>query len=237
MAKKKLAPRKVAAKKPKAKKAPQAKPSQKKPLVAKKPAQKSKPKNSPAARSSPKSVKGGVKAPAKTTAKSKTKVKSDASNETLLHVGDLAPAFSAPNENGETVSSDSLRGKKLVLYFYPKDDTPGCTQESCDFRDHFARVKSSGAEVLGVSRDSAKSHARFKEKHSFPFSLLSDEDGKICEAFGVWKEKFLYGRKYMGIERTTFLIDFSSDENGRILKVYPKVKVQGHVDQILEDLK
>jgi peroxiredoxin Q/BCP len=155
------------------------------------------------------------------------------SKESLLHSGDNAPPFSAPNEKGEVVSLKSFLGQKLVLYFYPKDDTPGCTQESCDFRDSFSRLKKQGVCVVGVSRDSVKSHLKFKEKYGFLFSLLSDEDGKICEAYGVWKEKNLYGRKYMGIERTTFLID----EKGKITRVYPKVKVAGHVDEILEELK
>jgi peroxiredoxin Q/BCP len=166
-------------------------------------------------------------------AKKKDAVDATSSGATLLHAGEMAPPFSVQNEKGEVVSLKALRGKKVILYFYPKDATPGCTQEGCDFRDNFARLKKLGAEVYGVSRDSAKSHAKFQEKQSFPFSLLADEDGKVCEAYGVWKEKSLYGRKYMGIERSTFVID----ENGRLLKVYPKVKVAGHVDQVLEDLK
>ncbi len=152
--------------------------------------------------------------------------------ETLLKAGDTAPSFTLLNENGETVSLSSHRGKKVILYFYPKDSTPGCTQESCDFRDNFARVKSKGAVVYGISRDSVKSHQKFQSKYSFPFSLLSDEDGRVCEAYGVWKEKNLYGRKYMGIERTTFLIDGT----GKVQKVYPKVKVTGHVDEVIGDL-
>jgi len=153
--------------------------------------------------------------------------------ETSLKVGKKAPAFKVPNEAGEMVSLASLKGKKVVLYFYPKDMTPGCTQESCDFRDSFARLKKLGVKVYGVSRDSVASHTKFIAKNELPFSLLSDESGKMTEAYGVWKEKSLYGRKYMGIERTTVIID----EDGKIEKVYPKVSVKGHVDQVLEDLK
>ena len=152
--------------------------------------------------------------------------------ESLLQAGDMAPPFSLQNEKGQVISLKSLLGKKVILYFYPKDDTPGCTQESCDFKDHFGRFKKLSVLVFGVSRDSVKSHAKFQEKHEFPFSLLSDETGVTTERYGVWKEKSMYGRKYMGIERSTFLID----EKGRILKVYPKVKVGGHVEQVLEAL-
>lgn len=151
----------------------------------------------------------------------------------FLKVGAKAPAFSVPNETGEMISLKSLQGKVVVLYFYPKDHTPGCTQESCDFRDNFARVKSSGAVVFGVSRDSISSHEKFKNKLALPFSLLSDEAGEMLEAYGVWKEKNLYGRKYMGIERTTVIIN----RDGKVAYTYPKVSVKGHVDQVLEDLK
>lgn len=153
-----------------------------------------------------------------------------------LKAGDRAPAFSMPADGGETISLSQFAGKTVVLYFYPKDSTPGCTQESCDFRDSFSRVKSKGAVVLGVSKDSVKSHEKFKAKYSFPFPLLSDEKAGVCEKYGVWVEKNLYGRNYMGISRTTFLIDVDSKGIGKIRKVYPKVKVQGHVDEILKDL-
>lgn len=153
--------------------------------------------------------------------------------KTLLKVGQKAPAFSLTNEKGEKISLKNFAGKKIVLYFYPKDDTPGCTQESCDFRDSFSRLKKDGIVVLGVSKDSEASHQKFKTKYGLPFSLLSDVEGKMCQAYGVWKEKNLYGRKYMGIERTTFLLD----ESGKIAKIYPKVSVKGHVDEVLEDLK
>ncbi len=159
-------------------------------------------------------------------------VQLDASGS-FLKVGAKAPAFKLPNEKDQLVSLAGLKGKKLVLYFYPKDLTPGCTQESCDFRDSFARLSQQNVIVLGISRDNLASHQKFQTKYQLPFSLLSDADGKMCEAYGVWKEKNLYGRKYMGIERTTFLID----ENGKIVKIYPKVSVKGHVSQVLEDLK
>jgi peroxiredoxin Q/BCP len=154
----------------------------------------------------------------------------------LLAAGAPAPAFSLTNDEGLTVSLTHFSGKKVVLYFYPKDDTPGCTKESCDFRDSFARVKSAGAVVLGVSKDSVKSHQKFKAKFSLPFSLLSDEAGKMLEAYRVWKEKSNYGKTYMGIDRTTYLIDVDMEGKGTVRKVYPKVKVEGHVDEILKDL-
>jgi peroxiredoxin Q/BCP len=150
-----------------------------------------------------------------------------------LRTGQNAPAFELPADTGEVFSLAGLKGKKVVLYFYPKDDTPGCTQEACDFRDNFARVQAAGAVVLGISKDSIELHKKFKAKHSLPFALLADVDGKMIQDYGVWKEKSMYGRTYMGIERTTFLID----ENGKIRKIYPKVKVSGHVDEVLKDLK
>jgi len=222
-------------------------PAKKRPLKRKKSAAVKKPKakKRTAKRSAPKktSVKSKKVAVKKTTAKKssikKTKKKKPAVKKTLqkqmpvlLQVGDQSPTFELKNEKNDLVSSGSLLGKKFVLYFYPKDDTPGCTQESCDFRDSFSRIQSLGVQVFGISRDSVDSHVKFQQKYSLPFSLLSDEDGKICEAYGVWKEKNLYGREYMGIERTTFLVD----ENGKIAKVYPNVKVEGHVDQIMGDL-
>ncbi len=146
--------------------------------------------------------------------------------------GRKAPAFSVPDQDGQTVTLASLKGMRVVLYFYPKDHTPGCTQESCDFRDSFGRLESMGVKVFGVSRDSVSSHKKFQDKLALPFPLLSDGEGKMCEAFGVWKEKSLYGRKYMGIERTTVLIG----SDGIIEKVYPKVSVKGHVDQVIQDL-
>jgi peroxiredoxin Q/BCP len=153
--------------------------------------------------------------------------------ESLLKVGQKAPAFTLMNHAGQKVSLKDFAGKKLVIYFYPKDDTPGCTKESCDFRDQFEPVKKNGAVIIGVSKDSVASHLKFKTKYSLPFDLLSDEEGKMCEAYGVWKEKSMYGRKYMGIERSTFIVD----ESGKIAKIYPKVSVTGHVDEVLKDLQ
>jgi len=154
----------------------------------------------------------------------------------VLSTGSKAPSFSLLTDSGETVSLNDFAGKTVVLYFYPKDDTPGCTKESCDFRDSFARVQSAGAVVLGVSKDSVASHQKFKEKFSLPFPLLSDESGKMLESYKVWKEKSNYGKTYMGIDRTTYLIDVDAAGNGKIRKVYPKVKVEGHVDEVLKDI-
>lgn len=150
-----------------------------------------------------------------------------------LKIGDKAPAFKLKDQDGNTTTLADFKGQNVVLYFYPKDMTPGCTQEACDFRDNFARIKKSKAVVLGVSKDSEELHQKFIKKYDLNFSLLADVDGKVCESYGVWKEKSMYGKKYMGIERTTFII--GADQ--KIKKIYPKVKVKGHVDQILEDLK
>jgi peroxiredoxin Q/BCP len=138
----------------------------------------------------------------------------------MIEVGKKAPTFP---------QLKASLGKTVVLYFYPKDATPGCTQEACDFRDSFARLRKKGVVVLGVSRDSQASHDKFTAKHELPFELVADETGKICEAYGVWKEKSLYGRKFMGIERTTFIIS----PTGKVEHVFPKVRVKGHVDVIL----
>ena len=150
----------------------------------------------------------------------------------MLQEGDKAPDFKAVTDAGETVSLKDLRGKKVVLYFYPKDNTSGCTKEACDFRDNMARVKRKGAIVYGVSPDSEKSHQNFKTKYDLNFPLIVDSSKEIAEAYGVWKEKSMYGRKFMGIERSTFLID----EQGKIEKIWRKVKVTGHVDEVLEAL-
>jgi peroxiredoxin Q/BCP len=147
-----------------------------------------------------------------------------------MKIGDPAPDFTALTDAGETIRLRDYRGKKVVLYFYPKDDTPGCTQEACDFRDLSAAFGKKGTVVLGVSPDSVASHAKFKAKHGLPFTLVSDADKKIVEAYGVWKEKSMYGRSYMGVERTTFLID----EKGRIERIWEKVKVKGHAAELLE---
>ena len=148
-------------------------------------------------------------------------------------VGDTAPDFRLLADDGRTLSLKDFRGKKVVLYFYPKDDTPGCTAEACSFRDNLARVTSKGAAILGVSRDDHASHGKFRDKYHLNFPLLSDDDGKVTQAYGVWKRKNLYGKQFMGIERTTFLID----EQGRIAKVWPKVKVDGHTDAVLAALE
>ena len=150
-----------------------------------------------------------------------------------LRVGDPAPAFSLQAGGGETVTLASLRGKRVVLYFYPKDDTPGCTREACGFRDARARFARANAVVLGISRDGADSHQRFAKKFSLTFPLLSDPDAAVCKAYGVYKQKSLYGRTYFGIERTTFLIG----DAGRIAAVFPKVQVDGHPDEVLEALQ
>ena len=146
--------------------------------------------------------------------------------------GDPAPEFRLPADDGRTYALKDLRGQKVVLYFYPKDDTPGCTREACSFRDNLARVRSKRALVFGVSKDGLDSHAKFRKKYSLSFPLLSDTDGKVLEAYGVWKEKNLYGKKHMGIERTTFIID----EGGRVQRIFPRVKVDGHVDEVLAAL-
>ncbi len=147
-------------------------------------------------------------------------------------VGTKAPEFTLPDDQNNTVALKNLRGKKVILYFYPKDETPGCTREACDFRDSFDQFKKKNALIFGVSKDSVTSHQKFKNNHSLPFALLADETGAVCEQYGVWVEKNMMGKKYMGIERTTFLID----ENGKISHVWPKVKVDGHVTELLETL-
>lgn len=150
-----------------------------------------------------------------------------------IEEGAKAPAFSIALDNGETLKSSTLRGKKVVLYFYPKDDTPGCTVEAIDFSASKAKFTRAGATIIGVSRDSVAKHEKFKKKHGLKIDLGGDEDGKVTEDFGVWVEKKLYGRKFMGIERSTFLID----EKGAIRKIWRKVKVAGHADEVLQAVK
>ncbi|MEZ5828772.1 MAG: thioredoxin-dependent thiol peroxidase [Hyphomicrobiales bacterium] len=150
-----------------------------------------------------------------------------------LDVGDKAPAFSLPADGGGTVALKDLKGKAVVLYFYPKDDTSGCTAEACAFRDAMPDFSELKAQVLGISRDPVKSHDKFKAKYDLTFPLLSDEDGAVCEAYGTWVEKSMYGRKYMGIERSTFLID----GEGVISAVWRKVKVPGHAEDVLKAVK
>jgi peroxiredoxin Q/BCP len=147
-----------------------------------------------------------------------------------LQVGDKAPDFTMPADGGGTVSLAALKGRPVVLYFYPRDDTPGCTTEACGFRDAMPDFAQLDAAIVGVSRDTAAKHDKFKAKYSLPFTLGADESGAVTEAYGVWIEKSMYGKKSMGIERSTFLID----RDGVIRGVWRKVKVAGHVDQVLE---
>jgi thioredoxin-dependent peroxiredoxin len=146
-----------------------------------------------------------------------------------LKEGDMAPDFAVPDQEGNVVRLKDLRGKKVVLYFYPKDDTPGCTKEACSFRDSFAKFKRRGIELFGVSLDSEKSHQKFIDKFSLPFRLLADTDRKISESFGTYGEKKFMGRTYMGNNRMTFLID----EKGKIKKIFSKVKPEDHADEVL----
>lgn len=149
--------------------------------------------------------------------------------ETRLKKGDKAPNFAVSDADGNPVRLKDLRGKNVVLYFYPKDDTPGCTREACAFRDSFAKFKKRGIEVLGVSLDSEKSHQKFAAKYDLPFRLLADTERKVSEAYGTYGEKKFMGRKYMGNHRMTFLID----EKGRIKKVFDKVKPDAHAEEVL----
>ena len=149
-----------------------------------------------------------------------------------LQAGDRAPAIRAKDENGEWITLEEFRGKKVVLYFYPKDDTPGCTAEACDLRDHYAKFLDQGFEVIGVSADNEKSHTRFKNKYKLPFRLISDTDKKVLEDYGAWGEKQMYGKNYMGIIRKTFIIN----EEGYIEKIIEKVKTKEHSKQIFDEL-
>ncbi|MEC9197624.1 MAG: thioredoxin-dependent thiol peroxidase [Pseudomonadota bacterium] len=151
----------------------------------------------------------------------------------MLEIGTKAPSFTLPRDGGEEVALDSLRGQKVVLYFYPKDDTPGCTKQAIAFTEHAEAFAAANAVVLGVSKDTVAKHDKFRDKHGLSVILLSDETSDVCERYGVWKEKNMYGRTYMGIERTTVLID----ESGNIARVWPKVKVPGHVEEVLEAVK
>ncbi len=146
-----------------------------------------------------------------------------------LKVGSKAPDFILPAADNTKVSLREFRGKKVVLYFYPKDDTSGCTKEACSFRDDFSLFKQKGAVIIGVSTDSAESHGKFAAKYGLPFTLVSDEKKEVVKKYGVWQEKSMYGRKYMGTVRTTFVIN----EMGYIAAIFPKVRVDGHADEIL----
>jgi len=150
-----------------------------------------------------------------------------------LQIGDKPPDFSLPDQNGQTVSLKSLKGKQVVLYFYPKDDTPGCTKEACGFRDSLSAIEKANTVVLGVSMDDAESHQKFIKKYGLPFTLLCDEDGKVSKAYGVYKKKNMYGKTYWGIERSTFIID----ETGKLKAIFRKVKVDGHVGEVQAALK
>ncbi len=150
-----------------------------------------------------------------------------------VDVGDKAPNFKMPTDDGGEVSLQSLKGRNVVLYFYPKDDTPGCTKEACGFQEALPDFSKIDAAIVGVSKDSIARHQKFKNKYGLKFTLGSDEDGSVCESYGVWKEKKNYGRTYMGIERSTFLID----AKGVIRNVWRKVSINGHVDEVLEAAK
>ncbi|MEW5842031.1 MAG: thioredoxin-dependent thiol peroxidase [Bacteroidota bacterium] len=150
----------------------------------------------------------------------------------MLEAGKKAPSFTLPDEDNKKISLSDFKGKKVVLYFYPKDMTSGCTHEACDFRDTFPDFQKLKAVILGVSIDSSESHKKFSDKYELPFTLLSDADKKVVQKYGVWKEKSMYGRKYMGIERTTFIID----GEGVIRNIFQKVKVSGHADEVMKSL-
>ena len=151
----------------------------------------------------------------------------------MIEAGDKAPAFKGVTDGGGSLSLKDLKGKKVVLYFYPKDMTPGCTTEAEGFRDAAKDFAKLGAVIVGVSKDSVKRHDNFKAKYDLPFALISDEDGIICEAYGVWQEKKNYGKTYMGIVRKTFLID----EKGKVAEVWRNLRVKGHVEKVLEAAK
>ncbi len=150
----------------------------------------------------------------------------------MLEVGKKAPNFTLLDQDGNKHSLKDYLGKKVILYFYPKDNTSGCTKEACNFKDIYPDIQEKGAVVLGISKDSTKSHKKFEEKYQLPFTLLADEDTTVIQKYDVWKEKSMYGRKYIGIERSTYLID----EKGIIIKAYQKVKPADHPSEVLEDL-
>lgn len=151
----------------------------------------------------------------------------------MLQVGDQAIDFTLPAQNGQEITLSDFRGKMVVLYFYPRDLTPGCTTEACDFRDYSPEFNKLNTEIIGISRDPISKHQKFSEKYQLPFLLLSDEEGQVCEKYGVLKEKNMFGRKVLGIERTTFVLD----ETGKIVQVYRKVRVKDHVKEVLSFVK
>jgi peroxiredoxin Q/BCP len=150
-----------------------------------------------------------------------------------LEAGAPAPDFTLPDDSGSEVTLSDFRGQLVILYFYPKDNTPGCTTEACDFRDNMARAASQGAVVLGISPDSVASHVKFKAKHELPFPLLADTDHEVAKLYGVWGEKKMYGKTFLGLVRSTFLID----AEGNLARIWRKVKVKGHVDEVLAALE
>jgi peroxiredoxin Q/BCP len=151
----------------------------------------------------------------------------------MIEIGQPAPDFTLPDQGGKEVTLSALQGAPVVLYFYPKDDTPGCTKEACAFRDARADYEKAGARVIGVSPDSPTSHRKFVEKYDLPFTLVADADHKVCELYGVWQEKNMYGKKSMGVVRSTFVID----PEGIVRKAFPKVKVDGHSDEVLKAIQ
>lgn len=151
----------------------------------------------------------------------------------ILKIGDKAPDFTLQSDQNTATSLKDFLGKKIILYFYPKDNTPGCTREACDFRDSFTHFSGENALILGISKDNPERHQKFKQKYSLPFILLSDENGNVCETYGVINKKSLFGRTFLGIQRSTFLID----EKGYIRAIWRKVKVTGHTKQVLDELK
>lgn len=150
----------------------------------------------------------------------------------MLKTGDMAPEFTLTSDSGEKINLKDYRGKKVILYFYPKDNTSGCTKEACDFRDSIKIFGRKNAVIIGVSKDSIESHRKFKSKYELPFTLLSDESAEILKKYGVWKEKSMYGKKYMGIERTTFIIN----EKGIIESIFRKVKVNEHIQELINSI-
>lgn len=173
---------------------------------------------------------GAAKKPAGTSSRAKAASSSAAGG---VGVGDLAPDFTLPDEAGDPIQLKDLKGQHVILYFYPKDDTPGCTKQACAFRDAKTRVAKAKAVVIGVSMDNAASHEKFIAKYDLPFTLLSDTDAAVCKAYGVYKEKNMYGKKYWGIERSTFLID----PQGKLKAVFRKVKVDDHLEEVMAALK
>ena len=153
-------------------------------------------------------------------------------SEEEIKEGEIAPDFVSTNENGETIRLTDLKGKKIILYFYPKDDTPGCTKEACDFRDKSSQITDKNTQVIGVSPDNMESHKKFKDKYNLQYTLICDEQNEISKKYDVYKLKKMYGKEYMGIERSTFIID----ETLRIQKIFRKVKVENHINEILSNL-